>query len=153
METFSYVARAQDGSLTRGTIDAKNGGSARASLLSQYADILDLTALPKDQMVSGPLYQYFPLVETLRLYSGWLFAILFALYAVGAQMVLYWNMRLPLVRQWVEAPLFRDVALASFLFLLATSLHKILRGRTVLALLLLLLSLGALAVFMGAHMA
>ncbi len=150
MQRFSYVARAQDGSLSRGTIEARGINIARSSLLQTYTDILDLEALPPDAADTGPAYRYLPLVETLRLYCGWLFALLFVLYGVGAPLLLFWHVQNPLLREWVLAPLFNDVALAAFLFLLATALHKAMRGGMILALLLCLLSMAALALHMAA---
>lgn len=150
MQSFTYVARMNDGSLSRGNIEARNITEARASLLQTFTDILDLQQLPADTVPEGPVYRYYPLVETLRLYCGWLCALLFVLYAVGAPYVLHWNTSLYLVRDWVTAPLFRDVSLAAFLFLFATSLHRRVHGGMLTGLLLLVVSLAALGAFLAA---
>lgn len=72
---------------------------------------------------------YHPLLDTLRLYAGWLLACLTVVFAFGS----YQELRAlpvsnPLLAEWVESPLIRNVTALCFLFLLLSSVHRRLRG-------------------------
>ncbi|MCK5015703.1 MAG: hypothetical protein KAS32_01410 [Candidatus Peribacteraceae bacterium] len=75
--------------------------------------------------------QYYPLIDTLRLYAGWLLAWYVLVYAIGA----YQHTRkLPFSIPYVEAllPPYSSIVfactLSAFLFLLLSSIYKALRG-------------------------
>jgi len=84
------------------------------------------TPLPQ-QSVEGPEVPafYFPFLDTLRLYAGWLMAWYLGIYALGY----YQQSRgLPFAFDYIEnlyrSPLVLSFALGAFLFLLFTSLHR-----------------------------
>lgn len=91
---------------------------------------------------------YAPLLETARLYAGWLLAWYGVIFLLAGQHALG---RLPLQWDWVNAlaqsPLVLRFAFGTFLFLLFSSLHHALRGKTVLGTLLSLLWLGSVTAF------
>lgn len=68
---------------------------------------------------------YYPLADTLRLYAGWLTAILFVVYALGS----YQQMRnlpfgIALLDNWIESPMLLRVTFVCFLYLALGSLHR-----------------------------
>lgn len=74
-----------------------------------------------------PERQYYPISETLRLYAGWLLAWYFLVYAIGAyQISRDLPFRVPYVEAWLPpySPLILTFALASFVFLLSSTIHK-----------------------------
>lgn len=77
------------------------------------------------------LRPYAPLMDTLRLYAGWLLAWYAVLFLLAGQHALG---RLPLQWEWVHSlaasPLVLRFAFGTFLFLLLSTLHRTLRGRT-----------------------
>ena len=131
MQSFSYVARGADGTLNRGTIESEDVLAARAALSNRFEDILDLQQLraPEETLE----YAYYPLVATLRLYAGWLLALIVVFDVLG-----------PLFG-WQQHVLFRDIACAAFVFLLGTTLHKIASGGAILAVLLSVACIGIVA--------
>ena len=68
--------------------------------------------------------EYHPLLDTLRLYAGWLLACLVSLEALSAYQH---YRRLPfhvdILQEWGQSPLVLHVTLLSFLFLLLSSIH------------------------------
>ncbi|MSR87366.1 hypothetical protein EXS70_04325 [Candidatus Peribacteria bacterium] len=71
---------------------------------------------------------YHPLVDTLRLYVGWLLSCLLFVEALGSYQILRhlpWS--LPLVTDWVTSPMIIRVTFLVFLFLALSSLHTLLR--------------------------
>ncbi|PIR48862.1 hypothetical protein COU80_04215 [Candidatus Peregrinibacteria bacterium CG10_big_fil_rev_8_21_14_0_10_55_24] len=79
---------------------------------------------------------YFPLVDTLRLYAGWLLAGYFVAYALGSyQLTKPLPFQIPYVLAFVYSPLIRSFSLAAFLFLFATSIRRLLPKGTLLSLL------------------
>lgn len=72
---------------------------------------------------------YYPLVDTLRLYAGWLLTLLLLVEAVGA----YAKIRslpfaFPLLEEWVDSPAIFMATVATFLFLMLSGLHRMLGG-------------------------
>ena len=70
---------------------------------------------------------YHPLLDTLRLYAGWLLACLFVVYALGS----YQETRsLPytfsILNEWVESPLILQVTFVTFVFLILSSVYRLL---------------------------
>lgn len=85
----------------------------------------------------APLRPYVSLLETARLYAGWLLAWYAAIFLLAGQHALG---RLSLQWEWIDAlarsPLVLRFAFATFAFLLLSSLHRTLHGNTILGLLL-----------------
>lgn len=72
---------------------------------------------------------YYPLVDTLRLYAGWLLGFLIVIYAVGGmQMTRVLPVRAPLLDEWMRSPSIRAVAAITFLFLFLSTIHRLLNG-------------------------
>ncbi len=100
-----------------------------------------MTPLSPDHPLSPspepPLYA--PLLETARLYAGWLMAWYGMVFLLGGQQAAG---KLPLHISWLEgiyrSPLIVACAFATFLFLLLTDIHANLRGGPVLGFLLLM---------------
>ncbi len=79
------------------------------------------------------LGKYFPLLDTLRLYAGWLFAWYAVVMALGYYAhVRYLGYSIPFVAGLFESPLVFGFLLATFLFLLMTSILRALKGGVVL---------------------
>jgi hypothetical protein len=131
MQSFSYVARSTDGTIHRGTIESEDVLAARAALGDRFEDILDLQQLrtPEEPVE----YAYYPLVATLRLYAGWLLALIVVYEVLG-----------PLFG-WQQNAFFRNIACAAFVFLLATTLHRKASGGVILAALLSVACIGIIA--------
>ena len=69
---------------------------------------------------------YYPIVDTLRLYAGWLLAWYFLVYALGLyQTTRELPFRIPYLQGIFDSPLVLSFTLASFLFLLMTSLNRL----------------------------
>lgn len=101
----------------------------------------------KGKSVSGASAKYFPLLDTIRLYAGWLLAWYLLFVAAGYYT---FQRQLPLDIPFVEgfffSPLiFRFVA-AMFVFLALSSLHKLLRGKLLSGLLLAVIGAAGYAV-------
>lgn len=72
---------------------------------------------------------YHPLLDTLRLYAGWLLTCLTVVFAFGSYQALRTlPVSNPLLAEWVESPMIRNVAALCFLFLLLSSIHRRMRG-------------------------
>ena len=68
---------------------------------------------------------YHPLLDTLRLYAGWLLACLSMIFALGSyQELRRLPLSIPIVNDWVESPMILQVAFMTFLFLLLSSIHR-----------------------------
>jgi len=68
---------------------------------------------------------YFPLLETLRLYAGWLLAWYAAVYAIGSyQFMKDLPFHVPYAESLFLSPLVLSFTFAAYLFLLTTSLYK-----------------------------
>ena len=73
--------------------------------------------------------EYHPLLDTLRLYAGWLLACLSAVFAVGSyQQLRSFPYRLSILDEWVQSPLIRQATFLTFLFLLLSSMHRLVGG-------------------------
>lgn len=71
--------------------------------------------------------EYHPLIDTLRLYAGWLLACLFAVYALGIFQklrALPWD--IGILDEWVDSPLILHVTFTTFVFLLLSTVHRML---------------------------
>jgi len=78
-----------------------------------------------------PSHRYFPLLETLRLYAGWLLAWYFLIFAFGSyQYLRELPYSVPLLEDLFLSPLTVKFAFGAFLFLLVTSVFR-LKGKKV----------------------
>ncbi|MEK7218663.1 MAG: hypothetical protein AAB728_04325 [Patescibacteria group bacterium] len=81
--------------------------------------------------------RYFPLMDTLRLYAGWLLAWYFVIYALaGYQVTRRLPFRIGLLEDFLASTLVAQISATLFLFLLFTSLHRAVRGGVLLGFLL-----------------
>lgn len=69
--------------------------------------------------------KYFPLIDTLRLYAGWLLSWYFLIFAFGSYDYLReFPFEIPLVSGLFQSPVIITFALGAFLFLMLSSLHR-----------------------------
>ena len=69
--------------------------------------------------------KYFPLIDTLRLYAGWLLSWYFLIFAFGSyDFTRDLPVKIPLVSGLFQSPIIISFALGAFLFLLLTEIHK-----------------------------
>ena len=83
--------------------------------------------LEEDEEVTTikPSKTYYPMLDTLRLYAGWLLAWYAIVYAMGYyQSTRNLSFEVPYLMGIYTSPLVLSFTLASFLFLFMTSLHK-----------------------------
>ena len=74
-----------------------------------------------------PEVKYFPLLDTLRLYAGWLLYWYFLIFAFGSyDFTRELPFEIPLVSGLFQSPVIISFALGAFLFLMLTSLHRVL---------------------------
>jgi len=91
---------------------------------------------------------YLPILETLRLYAGWLLAWYCLVYAVGSyQFLKETPFRIPYAESLFLSPLVISFTLSAFLFLLFTSLHKAVGGGKLKGLLFLALGIAAFILY------
>ena len=89
--------------------------------------IADHMALRGDPPNSHPeeTVTYFPLLDTLRLYAGWLLSWYFLIFAFGSYAYLRdLPVQIPLVSGLFQSPVIISFAFGAFLFLLLTELHN-----------------------------
>ncbi len=176
MVLFSYAARDRDQVLKHGLLEAESAGAATAALqamdlspesietakpVSHIAELQEkaipwniagheetapLTEKPSE---SAPVHrEYFPLTDTLRLYAGWLLAWYFVIYALGYyQATKPLPLRIGLIDELYLSPMILSFAVASFLFLLLSTIHRFLGRGIVLGILLSLVGIGLFAVY------
>lgn len=87
--------------------------------------------------------KYYPLVDTIRLYAGWLLAWYLLFVALGYytfERQMPWD--IPIVEGFFFSPLIFRFISGIFLFLALSSLHKLLRGKLLSGVLLVLLGAG-----------
>ena len=74
---------------------------------------------------------YYPLSDTIRLYAGWLLAWYFLIYTFGSyQFTRSLPWKLSLIDDLFFSPLILHFASAAFMYLLLTSVHRILGRKT-----------------------
>lgn len=157
MPLFYYEALDPDGKRIQGTVDAISAQAARAALRQDHLEAEELHEAtlderkkfegyiptpqtktpPPQKTVPAPVKtekKYYPFVDTLRLYAGWLLAWYCLVYAIGA----YQNTKetftnIPYVEGLLPpySSIVFSFTIASFLFLLLTTIHKILGGTPV----------------------
>lgn len=70
---------------------------------------------------------YYPIMDTLRLYAGWLFAWYFLIFALGAYaFTRALPFEIPLAGSLFQSPVIISFAFGTFLFLLVTEFHRLL---------------------------
>lgn len=155
MTLFSYTARDENGNMVDGTMDAVSTQAVRDSLGDMQLiveEVHEATQSDQNTMQSwdtapsvpfqniSPLEEkkppitvkektakqaYFPIVDTLRLYGGWLLAWYCLVYAFGFyQSSKDLPFRIPYVESLFLSPLVLSFTLVAFLFLLLSELHK-----------------------------
>jgi len=161
MPKFTYVARKEDGFSVTDTLEATNAQEARAKIVAMGFETLELKeSLDRKKELSWAISEeagsasvsaavgYSPLVDTFRLYAGWLLAWYFAIYALGGYQ---FTRRLPFVVPFVDdlfsSSVIAQCSFAVFLFLLLTSMHRMLGRGKLLAVFLALIGAGVFVVF------
>jgi hypothetical protein len=156
MPTFSYIARTAEGTLDKGTIDAANHEAAREKLRKKQLLVEELKeaheskpigfagAMPwtttddapkgkkKDTVVPMTMDEhdgYIPLIDTLRLFAGWLLAWYSVVYLLGSfRMNEKLPFELPFLQGLFESGIVLRFTFATFLFLMLTTIHRSLKG-------------------------
>lgn len=158
MPTFFYIARDEKGRIDRGTMQSASVEAARETLrkknltveqviekkLAEEPKINFTPRMPwttiedekveKQTMRAVKIEQtkvknYVPLVDTLRLFAGWLLAWYALVYLLGDfQMSGGISKDVPYIEALFTSSLVLRFTVATFLFLLCTSLHKWLKG-------------------------
>lgn len=157
MTSFSYIARTADGTLDRGTIDAPTMEKAREvlrkkNLLVEEMRAADGTApslafkqtmpwtntdepLARKDRIKGQNMRsdtsYVPLMDTVRLFAGWLLAWYSIIYLLGA---LRLSGKIPdgwwFVQGLFESALVLRFAFVTFIFLMLSTIHREIKGST-----------------------
>lgn len=149
MTVFTYIARTPAGTLERGSIEAGSAEDAREQLRKQQLMVEELqqqhkkaavgfagvsmpwttteqdlpaeTAAPSAVATSE---DYIPLVDTLRLFAGWLLAWYGLVYLLGSYKLSgKLTVDIPFLQSLFESGLVLRFAFGTFLFLLLTTIH------------------------------
>ncbi|MDO8649502.1 MAG: hypothetical protein Q7R81_07020 [Candidatus Peregrinibacteria bacterium] len=177
MASFSYTAKNPQGMTVRGMVDAIDVQAATSSLQQMNLTVDELreapnpstppspslqwTTVPSPVSVTAPEFppithaeelppprHYLPLLDTLRLYAGWLLAWYFIIYALGSyQYIRDLPFHMPYVEELFLSPVILQFSFAAFLFLLLSALQKKIRGSYVSGIILLILGVGIFVVF------
>lgn len=140
MPSFSYIARTNEGTLERGTINARSVDAAREQLRRKQMEVEELQeedapvavqfsnmpwTVSDKEKASPDVVEYIPLIDTLRLFAGWLLAWYAVVYLLGAyQLTGKISSELPFLQSLFESWLVLRFAFITFLFLLLTSIHR-----------------------------
>lgn len=136
---FSFIARTVAGQEQRGTLDADNLETAREILRKRQ--LLVETIHPIHAAATGNLWtdidaekkpaqtsvrhSYVPLIDTFRLFAGWLLAWYGLVYLLGALMQSgRLQIDIPFVQALFVSPIILRLAFGTYLFLLLTSMHR-----------------------------
>lgn len=131
MTTYTYQATDSSGKTLDGTIDAHSLQAAREAIVSLGLEPLEIfeAEVPVD-IQAIPEVAYFPLLETLRLYAGWLLAWYSLVYAVGSyQFTKDIPVHVPYAESLFLSPLVLSFTFAAYLFLLFTGIYTLM-GRS-----------------------
>ena len=91
---------------------------------------------------------YFPFLETLRLYAGWLLAWYALVYALGSyQFLKELPFRIPYAESLFLSPLVFSFTFAAYLFLLCTTLYIALHRNTYIGFFLFILGVGSFVLY------
>lgn len=172
MPQFTYSALTKEGQLKEGTMEAISMQAARDALKemnltleeiheSTAAEQVEFTAPASPVVPFAPAsssasvtpdaasaHAYFPLIDTLRLYAGWLLVWYALVYALGS----FQHLRsLPFAIPYLEglflSPLVLQFTLGAFLFLLCTGLWKLLGKNIWSGLLLMMLGVAGFVLY------
>jgi hypothetical protein len=151
MPLFSYIARDERGRIDRGTMEAISEEGLRESLRKKNLTVEEVLALKEEvipvvdfspampwtttddikeeRKTEKEMIQeekaYIPLVETLRLFAGWLLAWYGAVYVLGGfQLEHKLPVEVPFLEALFTSPLVLRFTFGTFLFLLMTSIHR-----------------------------
>lgn len=166
MPQYTYNALNEDGTPLRGTIDAISIQAAQDALKGmnlQPEEIHEATlhdqnfiSEEKSHLGNHPAWQvtstadkyletksYYRIIETLRLYAGWLLAWYGLIYALGSyQHVRQLPFRIPYAQALFLSPLVLSFCFAAFLFLLLSTMHSIARKGKLIGFILYSLGIG-----------
>jgi len=142
MPLYTYIAEDGTGQKQRGTLDAGTYDQAREMLRRKDLSILSLAeftlseedplpveTLPwsgkaKSKPAAEEEASYLPLIETLRLFAGWLLAWYGLVYLLGGlQMKRNLSADIPFIAALFSSSLVLRFSFATFLFLLLTTVH------------------------------
>jgi hypothetical protein len=148
MTSYSYQATDSSGNTQEGTVEAHSLQAARDAVIAlglEPVEIyepattavrtpdapwvdpmqsLDVEKDPEPQISTQAALTYFPLLETLRLYAGWLLAWYSIVYAFGAyQSLKDIPYRIPYAESLFLSPLVLSFTFAAYLFLLLSGVY------------------------------
>lgn len=149
MSLYSYTALNAQKERTRGVVDAMSLQAARSALQETglfVEEIHEATSLERESVKPWeteavvdvqepttplpPIPSYYPFLDTLRLYVGWLLAWYVLVIALGAyQETKALPFTIPLVEGLWQSVLIIRAAFGVFLFLMFTSLHRFFGSR------------------------
>lgn len=141
MTQFSYRAQDSSGAESDGTVEAASLQEAKSSVeamgllpIEVYPSVAfgapaPASPIPEAQNSSPSTTAepavYLPIVETLRLYAGWLLAWYCLVYAIGSyQYMKDLPFRIPYADSLFLSPLVLTFTFAAFLFLLLTNVYN-----------------------------
>lgn len=114
-----YSATDTFGNSKEGEIEAQNLQAAHDELLASTLQPLEIYEASSTSSVL-----YFPILETLRLYAGWLLAWYSLVYAIGGyQFTKDLPIHIPYAESLFLSPLVLSFTFAAYLFLLLTSIY------------------------------
>ena len=157
MPLFSYTGTDSDGQSVSGTLEADTQDAAHNTLKDVGIDVVSLEvqgAFPleregtevREELEEKEVQKvqhreetdYYPLIDTIRLYAGWLLAWFGAVFALGFyQSTRPLSFRIPYVENLSQSPVLFQAALGLFLLLLFSGFYKA-TGRNIVAGLMLL---------------
>ena len=131
MVEYRYSATDNAGDTKEGTIKSQSLQAARDAIVALGYTPIEIYEAPKDIPSEIPNPQpetsvvYFPLLETLRLYAGWLLAWYCLVYAVGSyQYTRPLPLRIPYAESLFLSPLVLSFTFGAFLFLFLSGIYK-----------------------------
>ncbi len=150
MPRYRYVSVDESDQAQHGTIDALNIQAARAALRQMNVQIESIEeiepteekpvswqvtddenaehvveSIPVAKSAPTASTVYYPVIDTLRLYAGWLLAWYFLIYAFGSyQATRALAFRAPYLDDLFLSPIVLTFTFGAFLFLLLSSLHR-----------------------------
>ena len=155
MPKFTYIGQSVTGKVERGLIDAHHPEDAREQLRKRGIIVEHVTPAsmqilqptpPVPPAVTKPVssvqqtvkpapavqeetsaQEYVPLSDTFRLYAGWLLAWYSIVYLLGSyQFTKHLPFQIPFLEGLFLSPLVLNFAFGTFLFLLLSSIHRLL---------------------------
>ncbi len=158
MTTYAYIAKRADGSDARGTLDASSPEFAREALRRQGLMVEDVrertTPLPwsgqKAKTMDISVTEdgaYAPLMDTLRIFAGWLLGWYGVIYALGFLSSTGRLPTLPFVDELFTSSLVLYFTFGTFLFLALSNIHRWLGKGLLLGCVLALVYVGLVAGF------